>query len=121
MPNLLDQGTKLSPDIVKARQVSRERGLRSNRLSNPIWDNRPVIDASADAVKMGSCFPKVLQQEGFVLGPQIKRGEYPKVLHLRGSRGSDAMKPLRREALDKGRPHRRRDDIETIWLAIIGR
>src|SRR5262245_10393205 len=55
------------------------------------------------------------------LGPQIKRGEDPEVLHLRGSRGSGAMKPLHREVLDKGRPHRRRNDLETIGLAVIGR
>src|SRR5262249_2616039 len=59
------------------------------RLASPIWDNRPVIDASADAVKMGSCLPKVLQEEGFVLGPQIKRGEDPEVLHLCGGPGAD--------------------------------
>src|SRR5262249_35410803 len=120
VPNLLDQGTQLSSHVIKACQVSRERILRSNRLAIPIWDNRPVIDASADAVKMGSCLPKVLQQEGFILSPQIKRGEYPEVIHLRGSRGSDAMKPPHRERLDKGRPHLRRNDVETIGLAVIG-
>jgi hypothetical protein len=30
------------------------------------------------------------------------------------------MKPLHRERLDKARPHRGRDDEETIGLAIVG-
>jgi hypothetical protein len=69
VPDLIDQRTKLSPHVVKARQVSRERVFRSNRFADTVWENRPVIDPSADPVKMLSRLPEMLQQEGFVLRP----------------------------------------------------
>jgi hypothetical protein len=69
MPDLVDQRIKLSSHVVQARQIPRERVLRSNRFADAIWQNRPVIDASANPIEMPSCLPKILQQEGFVLRP----------------------------------------------------
>src|SRR5262249_60505314 len=70
-------------------------------------------------IEMPSCLPEISQQEGFVLRPQIARGEDPELLHLRRRRRADTMKPLNRERFDKTRPHLRRDDEETIGLAMI--
>src|SRR5262249_8036968 len=105
--------------VVKARQISRERVLRSNRFADAIRENRTMINTSADPVEMPSRLPEMLQQEGFVLCPEIERGEDPELLHPCGCRWPDAVKPLHRERLDKIRPHRRRDDEETIRLAIV--
>jgi hypothetical protein len=41
------------------------------------------------------------QQEGFVLRPQIERGEDPEPLHHRGRRRPYAVKPLHWERLDR--------------------
>ena len=59
-------------------------------------------------------------QEGFVLRPQIERGENPELVHLRGGRRPDSVKPLHRQRFDKARSHRGRDDEETVGLAMVG-
>src|ERR1700747_1912916 len=62
MPDLVDQRIKLSSHVVQARQIPRERVLRSNRFA----DDRPAIDASTNPIEMPSSLPEILQQEGFV-------------------------------------------------------
>jgi hypothetical protein len=71
---------------------------------------RAVIDAAANAVEMRSDLPEMPHEKGFVLGPQIKRGEDSELVHFRGGRWSDTMKPLNRQRLDKARSHCGRDD-----------
>jgi hypothetical protein len=66
MPDLVDKRIKLSSHIVQARQIPRERVLRSNRFADAIWQNRPAIDASANPIEMPSCLAEMAQQEGFV-------------------------------------------------------
>src|ERR1700720_1615767 len=120
MPNLIDQGTKLSFQLVKARQVLRKCVFRSDRFADAIWENRSMIDAPANPKEMPSRLPEVFRQEGFVLSPHIEGGDDPEVLHLRGCCRSDAVKPLYRECLNKIQPHRGRDDKQAIRLTIVG-
>src|SRR5262249_22345866 len=77
-------------------------------------------DASANQEEVPSRLPEVVQQERFVLCPQIQGSEDPELFHPRCSGRSDAVKSFYWERLDKTRPHRGRDDVQAIRLAIVG-
>ena len=79
-----------------------------------------VIDAAADAIEMRPCLAEMPLQEGFVLRPQIERGENPELVHLLGGRRPDAVEPLHRQRFDEARSHRGRDDELTVGLAMVG-
>jgi hypothetical protein len=81
VPDLIDQPTKLSSHV----EVPRERVLRSNRFADAIWENRPVIDASADAIEMPSRLPEM-----FLWWPWRSRA----ALRLGSSRGKRCVGTL---------------------------
>src|SRR5262249_41541339 len=65
VPDLVDQRTKLGSHVVKARQISRERVLRSNRFADAVRENWTMINSWVVPVEMPSRLPEMLQQEGF--------------------------------------------------------
>jgi hypothetical protein len=70
---------------------------------------------------MHSRLAKLFPQEVLCLQLEIRAGENPKAVHLRGCHRTHTMKLVDRQRFDEDRTHRRIDNKKPIGLAIVRR
>ena len=119
-PDLVYQRLQFGDHRFKLGKVAGESVLGADRLSYSIHADFAIIDASRYPIVVSARLAEIGLHEFERLIAHVEAGVETKGVHLGAGRRPDAVKFADRKRLDERRPHLRRDDVLSVWLAVIG-